>query len=209
MHNSQPRIDQRICLVLLIVITVWSVLPGSAPVAAQPAPGPIILNIDGDLWAWDGPDQPLEQLTFWGANYRPILSPDGTRVAYTSMPQVARDWLRAAAGAGGFDIPLNIWMLDIPSGHTYRIADQPADAAYAGPNQPGRYTLRTEPAWSPDGTQLVWGALPIDGLAPTYSAQLCRQDIDGPSFGEAAARRASALKIQHGFSFLRARLRCI
>src|SRR5687768_10444848 len=53
-------------------------LVGLSSVGAQTPPDPIILNIEGDLWAWDGADQPMTQLTDWGMNEEPILSPDGT-----------------------------------------------------------------------------------------------------------------------------------
>lgn len=115
---------------------------------------PVIINIDGDLWAWDGGIS--TQLTDWGFNGDPIISPDGTRVAYVSMAAVFVDWLQTISGAGGFEPPQNIWILDLPLRQTYRIADQPADAVYTGPESPGKYMLRSTPTWSPNGRQLAW-----------------------------------------------------
>lgn len=120
------------------------------------ADDPIILTLHGDLWAWSGPDRALTQLTDWGYNREPMLSPDSTRVAYASFASVFVDWLATVPGAGGFLPPANIWILDLPTSQTYRIAEQPPDAQWAGPAAAGIYTLRTTPSWSPDGTELAW-----------------------------------------------------
>ncbi|MCA9912000.1 MAG: PD40 domain-containing protein, partial [Anaerolineae bacterium] len=71
-------------------------LPQHQAVQAQASPDPILLNIQGDLWAWTSADQPLQQLTDWGANEAPILSPDGRRAAYLSTSSLFVDWARTA-----------------------------------------------------------------------------------------------------------------
>lgn len=172
----------RFGITLLVLIVVCAALPGSPPAAAQPDSDPIILELHGDLWAWHSPDQPLEQLTSWGRNWWPILSPDGTHVAYASGVQIVSDWLESVGGGGGFMPPLDIWVLDIASGQALRVADQPEDAVYNGPNRPGKYILRAMPAWSPDGTQLAWVEVAVDGVsapddAPSITVQLVRHDI--------------------------------
>jgi hypothetical protein len=152
---------------LLLAVLLLSALPGRAAVLAQPPDDPLLLHIDGDLWSWQGADQPLTQLTSWGLNRAPLLSPDGTRAAYESGAQVFVDWLQTINGAGGFDYPENIWVLDVPTSETYRIADQPADAVYDGPEAPGRYVLRTGLSWSPDGQQVAWFELALDTVTAT------------------------------------------
>ena len=141
---------------LPLVLAFAALLALSGLAAAQVPSGPVILNIDSDLWAWEGADQPLIQLTDWGYNHNPVMSPDGTRIAYMSYANIFIDWLRTVQGAGGFRPPENIWVLDLPSRHTFRVADQPFNAAYNGPVDAGTYTMRQGLSWSPDGQQLAW-----------------------------------------------------
>ncbi len=156
--------------ILMLVVMGFGALPGLATAQAQLPADPIIMVANGDLWAWSGSDQSMEQLTFWGMNERLALSPDGTHVAYWSGATVFVDWLRTIEGGwGGFDPPGNIWMLDISSGETYRVADQPAGAIFTGPDDddPGLYALRKPPIWSPDGQQLAWLEIIVDNHEPT------------------------------------------
>lgn len=164
------RIDSRWMLFLLM--SVWVGLIALTPVKAQTQPGPIIMKLNGDLWAWNSPEQPLTQLTDWGLNDHPVLSPDGTRAAYTSGASIFMDWLQTVQGAGGFYYPTNIWIADLPSGQTYRIADQPADAVWEGPSVNGKYMLRQTPVWSPNGQQLAWVELLIDTVSAPEGEQL-------------------------------------
>ncbi len=43
------------------------------PVTAQGGEDVILLDIEGDLWAWTSADQPMQQLTDWGANETPVI----------------------------------------------------------------------------------------------------------------------------------------
>jgi hypothetical protein len=160
--------------VLLIGALAW--LPGLAAVEAQPPSDPVILELGGNLWAWEGADQPMVQLTSWGLNQEPILSPDGTKAAYTSMARIFAEWLEEVGGGGGFQPPLNIWVLDVPTREPFRVADQPVDAVWEGPVAPGKYTLRTRPAWSPDSQSLAWVELQIDTISST-GAQVGTADL--------------------------------
>jgi hypothetical protein len=144
----------------LLFVLSFAFVALSGVVSAQ-YPQPVILNIDGDLWAWEAKGQPLTQLTDWGHNHNPTISPDGTRIAYTSYASIFTDWLQTVQGAGGFLPPANIWILDLPSRQTFRIADQPADASFNGPEQPGTYTMRQSLTWSPDGGSVAWIEIPV------------------------------------------------
>jgi hypothetical protein len=169
-HMTEKKHRHGIAVLLIVVLCI---VPGFNAVSAQPAPGPIIMTTDGDLWAWNGAGLPLTQLTGWGRNGGPVLSPDGTRAAYLSVSSIFVDWAqKQTGGGGGYYVPENIWMLDIPSGHTFRIADQPEDAVWDGPNNPGRYILRSSPSWSPDGQQLAWLDLQIDTITFTSEDQI-------------------------------------
>ncbi|MEO8609064.1 MAG: hypothetical protein ABI690_14335 [Chloroflexota bacterium] len=168
--------------IAVALIAALGSLVGLSSIQAQNSPDPIILNIQGDLWAWDGADQPMAQLTGWGMNAEPILSPDGTRVAYKSVASIFVDWLQTVEGSGGFTPPENIWILDLPSRQTFRVADQPADAVWNGPVEPGKYVLRTQSVWSPDGQQLAWveflaALIPITNDTRTDTAQIIVYDL--------------------------------
>jgi hypothetical protein len=149
--------------VAFLIFTVLSVLPQKSAIQAQQPSDPIILTLNGDLWSWEGVSEPLRQLTSWGLNDRPILSPDGTKVAYLSTARVWAEWQqRCRCGSGGYALPLNIWVLDVPSSQTFRVADQPPDARFDGPSDPRKYITRSSPEWSPDSRYLAWTDLSID-----------------------------------------------
>jgi hypothetical protein len=59
---------------------------------------------------------------------------------------------------------MNIWVLDVPSSQTFRVADQPPDAKFDGPSVPRKYVARSYPAWSPDSRYLAWTDLTIDTI---------------------------------------------
>src|SRR5690606_15151442 len=119
-------------------------------------------------WAWEGTDQPMARITptpDWRRNSDLVISPDGTRAAYMTFADSFVSWLQTVEGAGGFLPPRDVWLFDLPSRQTFLIADQPADAAYNGPKQPGTYALRSALRWSPDGTQLAWMELRVEPSA--------------------------------------------
>ena len=170
------RICHRVCIgvfVLLILMVSLAALPVRSLAEAQMPTDPLIFIIHGDLWSWVGPDQPLAQLTFWGMNDWPAISPDGTYVAYKSVARIFVDWLKTIqGGTGGYAPPENIWVLDVKTSETSRIADQPSDAVWDGPVDPGRYVLRTEPSWSPNRQQLAWFELLIDTITFTSDEKI-------------------------------------
>lgn len=124
-------------------------------VRAQQKSAPLILVISGDLWAWNGPGQPLKQLTQWGYNSAPVISPDGKYVAYSSLPAFVVDDIKKQGGRSGYP-PSNIWLMEVATSNAVRIADQPPNAGY-GQNQPS--TMRASPSWSPDSKALAWGEI--------------------------------------------------
>jgi hypothetical protein len=122
---------------------------------------PIILNLQvlgetggEDLYRWNEGDTELIRLSTWGFNSELALSPDGQQVAYHSYARVTVDAIRETGGFGGGKGPGNIWVMNTQTSDAYRIADQPADAAFLTDND--KAIIRSKPFWSPDSTKVGW-----------------------------------------------------
>lgn len=116
----------------------------------------------GDFYSYAPGDATAVQETTWGFNDKPILSPNGQFVAYLSVPQFMVELFAAddpnALMAGGIK---NVWLWNLATGDFTRIADQPTDAtAFNG-------IYRSQPAWSPDSTQLAWVEMAVTESAIT------------------------------------------
>jgi hypothetical protein len=138
----------------LFLITL--LLAGFAfPVSAQQA-SPLVLTLNGDLWAWNGdPAAAPASLTTWGYNDPAVISPDGSRIAYTSLAAIVVDAIARGGNQAGGKLPSNVWVIDF-SGNGIRVADQPSNAAFMMPGAADFGIVRSTPAWSPDGNRLVW-----------------------------------------------------
>jgi hypothetical protein len=126
-----------------------------SPVAEAQQRSPLMLHISsdagsGDLWAWFGADQPPKQLTSGGHNFSPAISPDGKYVAYNSVPKFAQ------VDCSGWP-PSDIWLLEIATGNTVVIAEQPPNSIYCDHPKPPLFIRRPKPTWSPDSKALAWG----------------------------------------------------
>lgn len=147
-------------LAMVLILNLLVVGFGGVTVsAAQTGEPPLIFMMDGDLWSWNG--QALTQLTTWGHNERPVVSPNGRYFAYNSVARFVVEQGRGYAG----DPPSNIWVGDVfaPNSDGYfRVADQPANAGY-NPDGSIRGVLRSTPAWSPDGNRLAWSEVVLPG----------------------------------------------
>lgn len=121
---------------------------------------PLIVRIGGEsshfLAMWNGITlQPFEDVTAdlrWG---NPQLAPNGSYLAYTTYGQVNR----RTPQPRGADVPTDVFLVPMAPtldfGSAQRIAAQPEDATYNADGT-GTYLVRTNPAWSADGTALVW-----------------------------------------------------
>src|SRR5437899_735992 len=138
---------------LLLSVGLW---PTSA--LQQIGSDPLVVNFRGDLWSWNGTGRTLQQLTTWGYNEIPAISPDGQWIAYRSYARITVDWLHTIKGGScDCDFPANIWLLNTLTGETSRVVDQPPGASYSGPDDDsGHYVLRSAAVWSPDGKWLAW-----------------------------------------------------
>jgi hypothetical protein len=142
---------RRSCLLLLTLLLTAIVTPVQAQQKLNP---PIIMgNGAGDLWSWDG--LKLTKRTNRGYNGDPVLSPDGKKVAYTSLATITVDEINRSGGIGGGGLPSDVWVLDIATGRAERLQDQPSGALFVS-GRPGRWLSRSEPAWSPDSKAIAW-----------------------------------------------------
>ena len=116
----------------------------------------------GDLWKWNGDDKgKLIQVTHWGFNAVPVLSPNGNDVAYQSMPQVAVDYLSSeashVAGMVTSALPFNLWILNTQTDEAKRITEQSQSTHLDLVNADlVNGITRSVPAWSADSHNLVW-----------------------------------------------------
>lgn len=150
-HQSVQRIT------IILTITMMLLLSMSIT-QAQSLNQDIITFRNGDLWTINIQNNTATQLTQHGYNGGPILSPDGSKIAYLSTAQEVLDRVNSGEGpqfAGS--PPANIWVMDIATQNFTRIADQ------TGAGEVG--FLRGVPSWSPDSTKIVWSQ-----LDPNYQA---------------------------------------
>jgi Tol biopolymer transport system component len=123
----------------------------------SPTSVPVILLLTdrkgslGDIYTWNIASQSLKQLTSWGFNSAPHVSPDGKWLAYSSVSQAAVTAMTQGQAVNA-DSLANIWLLNPSTEEAIRIADQPQNATYAS----GNLISRQGPVWSPDGTSVAW-----------------------------------------------------
>jgi hypothetical protein len=144
-------------LLLVLVLVSFLVDHNHLATAQRTKISPLIIEINGDLVSWAATNS--KQLTNWGYNSSPVLSPDGKYIAYKSLPRFVVDDIKKNGGRNGFP-PSNFWVMEIATGEAFRIADQPPDAHYADANyHDEKFILRPLPAWSPDSKSLAWGEI--------------------------------------------------
>lgn len=132
--------------------------PAGVPAITVSPSAPVILllsnggkGILGDIYTWTVASQSLKQLTSWGFNSAPYVSPDGQWLAYRSVSQavITATTQGQVINAESF---ANIWLLNPYTEEAIRIADQPQNVTYPS----GDLIHRQEPVWSPDGTSVAW-----------------------------------------------------
>jgi hypothetical protein len=152
--------------------TLWvllALLIGSLTAQAQTSAAPLIFLKDGDLWAWDGT---LRQLTDNGYNARPILSPDGSRIAYSAVSEIGVAALETGF-VGDSPLPNDIWVLNLANGQTKRIVEQPIGASFNVQNIPSNFIVRSDPSWSVDRNRIAWSEL----VFPDFTHRLVMHDL--------------------------------
>ncbi len=134
-----------------ILITLITIIMGLMSISSlAQRNNDLYFTQDGDIWAWNNSMSSPERLTEWGYNGEPILSPDGSRIAYLSVASEAVQ--RATTNPDeSYLVYLgtptnNIWVMETATQDFERIADQ-------GNNFPIK---RGTPAWSPTGNEIAW-----------------------------------------------------
>jgi len=139
---------------VLIALMLGVMFLGGTNVQGADNANPLVLLINGDLWLWTGPDTPVKQITKWGYNETPVISPDGKYAAYLSTAASRVEQYKKGNTAFDDNGPQNIWVIDLATGTNIRVATQPAGAS----DSTWKVT-RVAPVWSPDGKQLAWADL--------------------------------------------------
>jgi hypothetical protein len=142
-----------------LVLIVWLLSLGAAAVAvgAQPQT-PLVFWARGDLWTWSEADASAQPLTADGTVSDAALSPDGMRLAYRVLSPVSRASLNQVESAGfiaDYELPTDIWLIDLATRTAVPITAQPPEAALFVPDTPIPI-VRSAPAWSPSGDALAW-----------------------------------------------------
>ena len=92
-------------------------------VLAQSSSQPVYAFKHGDLWKFNLAENTSTQLTDWGYNGGPILSPDGSKLVYLSTTaEFVAQYIAGTATQTGGSAPANIWLMNITTEapHTYR-----------------------------------------------------------------------------------------
>jgi hypothetical protein len=137
---------------LLIVVSV---------VEAQ-AEAPLILWVRGDLYAVRDLTALPVQLTQNGTISGPTLSHDGNMIAYKAAAPVGLQVLDRVQTSGfiaEFDLPGDIYALNVSAQQTALVAGQPEGASLFVEGVQDNAIVRSTPVWSPDSTILAWTEL--------------------------------------------------
>ena len=142
----------------LVFLAVFALLLMAGGVHAQ-TPLPIIFWANGDLWTWMPDGGPIVPITQQATVTTPVQSPDGALIGYRVLAPVsetALDRVQTEGAIADFDLPTDLYLLDLAVGVPIPLAEQPADAVLFQDGVPDRALVRSAPAWSPDGGGIAW-----------------------------------------------------
>ncbi len=142
---------------IFILLAVTTLIFGGAQAQADELP--LTLWIRGDLYSVDALDTPPVPLTTNGTISSPVLSPDGTLIAYKAASPLgleALDRIPAEGLIADFDLPGDIYLFDRAGRASALVAGQPADASLFVQGSADNAVIRSSPVWSPDGMRLAW-----------------------------------------------------
>lgn len=148
---------------IFLTISFGLLLSQPSIFAQDPTHSPLVIHSGEQLLTWDGnalevPEEaPCNGLDF-------TASPINSCLHVFTL--IETDWLNAEREpfGGGPETPINIALRDDANGgETQIIADQPEDYFIKDDGHAENFIVRGRPAWSPDGTQLVWTELRAPG----------------------------------------------
>src|SRR5437016_1997445 len=155
-------------LLIALLISAW---PANAQPQLAPKfpPTPLLVGIrnnrayEGDIWALQG--TVMVQRTTYGHSLQPVVSPLGDSFAFQQIPESY--WKPHVAIANRLT-PEDIYVMNLGTSQALTVATQPGNVSYDAGQ--GRYILRSQPAWSPDGKLLAWTEIATDQVAGKNSA---------------------------------------
>jgi WD40-like Beta Propeller Repeat len=121
---------------------------------------PMVFVVDGNVWSYASSGaasntasntglRPQRQ-TSWAHNWGPSLSPNNRYLVYSSDARAAVETCDDRDDCGEATLPANIWLRNLNTNRSSRIADQPAGHPIKNGVQ------RSRPIWSPDGGSIAW-----------------------------------------------------
>jgi WD40-like Beta Propeller Repeat len=139
--------------------------------SAQVTTAPLVMFINGDLWAWNGTSSVLNMLTNNSFIRDVVVSPDGERIAYLAWsPLMTQATDYSAIISVDNPIPNDVWILETIAEESRLAGGQAPDATFGIPGEPANALVRVKPAWSPDGRQLAYVELALsdrqNGVVP-------------------------------------------
>lgn len=147
----------------LLLVTLIGALPADAHprLAGKFPPTPLMMAVtndrtfEGDIYAIVG-STPVQR-TFGERDRPPTVSPLGDYAVYL---QVSPSFVKQRSDNDDRSPAQDIYVMNLATFKTTAIATQPNNVSYV--DGKARYTLRSNPVWSPDGKLLAWTEIVTD-----------------------------------------------
>lgn len=151
----------RLLAALLLLMTLFA----STTATQAQSDAPLIVVIDGDLYAYSLADGSTTRLTERPANRKEAFffdwkdvfpSPDGRYVVYRDVPDYAADaWNNNETGNIG-EFPTDLYLIDLMTGEQTTIADHPVGTRWGDGMRYRASHIGTSLAWAPDSSAFAY-----------------------------------------------------
>ncbi|MCI0710595.1 MAG: hypothetical protein L0154_10585 [Chloroflexi bacterium] len=138
---------RRLLLILLILAALHSQTRAQQPER-------VLVWVNGDFAWYSLSLRSLTPISTSGQNDFPVISPDGTTIAYRTIPPDAVELLEDADELPA-QLPNDIFLIDLST--------QVSEAITRQPTAEDEIIIRSRPGWSPDGRYLVWAEVRMPG----------------------------------------------